>query len=95
MAPSKLFPEFPLPLELLYEIMKLLPITDLKTLSLASRLTRSQAIHFIFRHLRCMHDLRKVRNIHQAGKDVKAVIKCAFRVNEMTIFFRNYLPQKT
>ena len=78
MAPSKLFPEFPLPLELLHEIIKPLPLTDLQTLSLASRLTWSQAIHFIFGHLRYTDDIpSKVRNIHQARKDVKEVIKSA------------------
>ena len=77
MAPSKIFPDFPLPLELLCEIIKLLPLTDIQTLSLASRLTRSQAIHFIFGHLRYSGDIPpKVRNIHQAGNDVKAVITC-------------------
>ena len=35
MASSKLFPE--LPLELLCEVIKFLPLTDLQTLSLASR----------------------------------------------------------
>ena len=78
MAPSELSPDFPLPLELLYEIIKLLPLTDLQMLSLASRLTRSQAIHFIFGHLRYKdYVTSNVRNIHQARKDVKEVIKCA------------------
>ena len=77
MAPSKLSPE--LPLELLFEIIKFLPLADLQTLSLVSRLTRSQAIPFIFGHLRYTSDLQlKIHNIHQARKDVKEVIKCAF-----------------
>ena len=77
MAPSKHSPE--LPLELLFEIIKFLPLTDLQTLSLVSRLSRSQAIPFIFGHLRYTGDLPlKIHNIHQARKDVKEVIKCAF-----------------
>ena len=76
MASSKPFSE--LPLELLCEVIKFLPLTDLQTLSLVSRLIRSQAIHFIFGHLRYTYDLiPKVRNIHQARRDVKAVIKFA------------------
>ena len=87
MAPSQLSPEFPLPLELLCEIIKHLPLTDLQTLSLASRLTRSQAIHYIFGHLRYTDDLPpKVRNIHQARKDVKEVIKCACSIVNDTYF---------
>jgi F-box domain len=75
MAPSELSPE--LPLEILCEIIKLLPLTDVQTLSLVSRLTRSQAIPFIFGHLRYTGDLLlKLHNIHQARKDVKEVIKC-------------------
>ena len=74
MASSNFFPE--LPLELLCEVIKFLPLTDLQTLSLASRLMRSQAIHFIFGHLRYKHGLLlKVCQINQARKDVKAVIK--------------------
>ena len=74
MASSKLFPD--LPLELLCEVIKFLPLTDLQTLSLASRPMRSQAIQFIFGHLRYEHGLLlKVRKINQARKDVKAVIK--------------------
>ena len=72
---AELFSE--LPLEILCEIIKFLRLKDLRTLSLASRLTRSQAIHFIFGHLRYTCDLPpKVRKIHQARKDVKEVIKC-------------------
>ena len=89
MAPSELFPE--LPLELLCEIIKFLTcrLKDLKTLFLASRLTRSQAIHFIFGHLRYTCDSPpKVRKNHQARKDVKEVIKCGclFKFKCLTLF---------
>lgn len=79
MAPSKLSQtEFPLPLELLCEIIKLLPLTDLQTLPLVSRLTRSQVIHLIFEHILYTDDIpAKVRKIHQARKDVKVLIKSA------------------
>jgi hypothetical protein len=78
MPPSNLSPEFPVPVELLREIIKLLPPADL---SLACRLTRSQAIPFIFGHLRYTGKITpKVRDIHLARKDVKEVIKftCLF-----------------
>jgi hypothetical protein len=77
MAPSKFSPE--LPPELFCEIIKFLPLADLQTLSLASRLTRSLAIPFIFGQLRYTGDIPlKLYDIHQARKDVKAVIKYAF-----------------
>ncbi|CAA7267844.1 unnamed protein product [Cyclocybe aegerita] len=73
---SKPSPEFPLPVELLREIITLLPPIDRQMLSLASRFTRSQAIHFIFRHLRYTGKITpKVRNIHLASKEVKEVIR--------------------
>ena len=75
MAPSKFSQELPLEL---CEIIKLLPLTDLHTLSLASRFTRSLAIPFIFGHLRYSRGgiSLKIHNINQARKDVKEVIKC-------------------
>ena len=74
MAPSNLSPE--LPLELLCEIIKFLPLKGLQTLSLASRLTRSLSIPFIFGHLRYRGNLQlKIHKINQARKDLKEVIK--------------------
>ena len=83
MALSKLSPE--LPLEILLEIIKFLPRKELQMLSLASQLTRSLAMPFIFGHLRYRGVFsRKIRNIHHARKDVKEVIKCVsvFNVND-------------
>ena len=74
-APSKISPE--LPLELLIEIIKFLPLKGFQTLSLVSRFTRSLAIPFMFGHLQYADDLPlKLHKIHQARKDVKEVIKC-------------------
>ena len=96
MAPSKLSPE--LPLEILCEITKFLPLKGLQTLSLASRLTRSLAIPFIFGHLRYTGDLPlKLNNIHQARRDVKKAIKCVvcFIIMLMTISLIHHLAKKT
>ncbi|KAJ3513399.1 hypothetical protein NLJ89_g2961 [Agrocybe chaxingu] len=63
-------------LELLWEIITLLPPIDRQMISLASRFTRSQAIHFIFGHLRYTGKITpKVSNIHLASKEVKEVIR--------------------
>ena len=83
MALSKLSPE--LPLEILLEIIKFLPRKELQMLSLASQLTRSLAMPFIFGHLRYTGVFScKIRNIHHVRKDVKEVIKCVsvFNVND-------------
>ncbi|CAA7262518.1 unnamed protein product [Cyclocybe aegerita] len=76
MDTSKPSPEFPLPMELLREIIILLPPADRQVLSLTSRLTRSQVVPFIFGHLRYRGKITpKIRNIHRASKEVKDVIK--------------------
>ena len=96
MVSSELSPE--LPLEILCEIIKFLPLTDLQTISLASQLIRSQAIHFIFGHLRYTRDIPlQIRKIHQARNDVKAVIKfaCLFYMIKCQYLLDIILAQKT
>lgn len=66
-------PALLLPLELLEEIIKLLPLADQQSLSLTCQLTRKLALQFIFGHLRYTVD--KIRNIHQARSDVKEAIR--------------------
>jgi len=65
----------PLPLELLTDIIQLLPLSDQRSLSLTSQLTRKLALRFIFGQLRYTESVAtKIRNIHLAGEDVKAAV---------------------
>jgi len=67
--------DFSLPLELLIDIIQLLPLPDQRSLSLTSQLIRKFALRFVFGHLRYTDKVEtKIRNIHLAGKDVKAAI---------------------
>lgn len=79
MAPLDPSSELPFPVELLREIIKLLSTEDQQTLSLVSQLTRSETIPFIFGHLSYSGSkvLSKVRNMNQARKEVKEVVKSA------------------
>jgi len=73
MAPS---PDLPFPVELLTEIVKLLPIQDQRSLCLTSRVTRIYTIPFAFRKLQYTGEVApKLRKIHQASQGVKEVIK--------------------
>ena len=67
--------ELLLPLELLTDIIQRLPLRDQRSLSLTSQLTRKLALRFIFGNLLYTEEVaNKIRNIHLAGKDVKAAI---------------------
>jgi hypothetical protein len=73
MAPC---PDFPFPVELLTEIVKLLPTPDQRTLSLTSHVTRIYTIPFAFGNLQYTGKVApKIRNIHQASQGVKDVIR--------------------
>jgi hypothetical protein len=73
MAPS---PDFPFPVELLTEIVKLLPTPDQRALSLTSQVTRIYSIPFAFRDLQYTGEVvPKIQNIHQASQGVKDVIR--------------------
>jgi hypothetical protein len=66
----------PLPVELFAEIINLLPLTDQRTLTFVSRLTRTLALESVFGQLQYTGKITpKIRDIHQARDDVKAVIK--------------------
>lgn len=68
--------EFPFPVELLTEIVKQLPTSDQRTLSLASQLTRTHVIPLTFGNLQYTGEVApKIQNIHQASQGVKDAIR--------------------
>ncbi|KIM43360.1 hypothetical protein M413DRAFT_69374 [Hebeloma cylindrosporum] len=93
MAPS---PDFPLPLELLTEIVKLLPTQDQRTLSLASQVTRIYSIPFAFRNLRYTEQVvSKILKIHQASQGVKDVIRFVSTLSsQRTLLKRNAINKE-
>jgi len=69
-------PDLPFPVELLTEIVKLLPIQDQRSLCLTSQVTRIYTIPFAFRKLQYTGKVApKIRDIHQASQGVKEVIR--------------------
>ncbi|KAF9479386.1 hypothetical protein BDN70DRAFT_993517 [Pholiota conissans] len=68
--------EFPVPPELVKEIITYLSPSECKTFSSVSRLARGHALPVIFEQLRYSgRVVPKIRNIHMARKDVKEVIR--------------------
>lgn len=68
--------QFPLPVELLVEVVKNLPLADQQSFSFTSRLNREVALPFIFAHLQYTEPITpKIRKIQQADKKIKGAIK--------------------
>ena len=68
--------QFTLPVELLAEVTKDLPLADQQSFSFTSRLNREVALPFIFAHLRYTEPITpKIRKIQQADKRIKGFIK--------------------
>ncbi len=84
MSPHTASQEPPLPVEILRETVKLLSPEEQRTFSLASQSSRNLALEFVFGCLQyTTFDLSsKIRDVHQARKDVKDVIKFAWFLDD-------------
>ncbi|KAF8907728.1 hypothetical protein CPB84DRAFT_1744625 [Gymnopilus junonius] len=91
--PRRTFANIPLPVELLTEIIDLLPPQDHSAISVASQFLRKLVLPRLFGHLVYTGKIaQKIRNIHWAGKDVKGAIK-KLELKSRGVFFEEGLTK--